>query len=277
MGFKEPAVEFDQQLLMDHLTIGRKEEYLKFSLHIFESLPSTNQTLWELVNQQEQTQPGSVVIAREQSAGRGQWGRQWQSPLGGLYLSLAMGCPQLKATDSYQLTLATAWGIAAQLQKCSIPAQIKWPNDLILDGYKLGGILTETKVNQGQITQAVIGVGINWSNPVPDTGINLQMWQSSRNLDLISCLEMLTSRVLLGIESGMQRLQQEGIGILLSDYLELLANIGDRVYFDNLLATVIGVTQQGELRLKMAAYNTEETATSSEISVPPGTISLGYR
>jgi BirA family biotin operon repressor/biotin-[acetyl-CoA-carboxylase] ligase len=183
---------------------------------------------------------------------------------------------QLKATDSYQLTLATAWGIAAQLQKCSVPAQIKWPNDLVLDGNKLGGILTETKVNQGQITQAVIGVGINWANPVPDTGINLQMWQSSRNLALIPCLEMLTNNVLLGIESGIQCLEQEGIGILLPRYLDLFLNLGDRVHFNHLLATVVGINQQGELRLKIAADHTKETL-GDEIAVRPGTISLGYR
>src|SRR5207237_8433934 len=146
---------------------------------------------------------GSVVIATEQTAGRGQWGRQWVSPSGGLYLSVAYA-PKLEATNSYQLTLATAWGIAAQLQKCGVSVGIKWPNDLVLNGRKLGGILTETKVQKGQITQAVIGVGINWCNLVPETGINLELWQSSQNSRPIPSLEMITSTVLLGIESGLE-------------------------------------------------------------------------
>jgi BirA family biotin operon repressor/biotin-[acetyl-CoA-carboxylase] ligase len=266
------VVEFNRQLLVDSLNREYKHQDIPFSLHIFNSLPSTNQTLWELINQGEKS--GCVVIASQQTAGRGQWGRQWQSSTGGLYLSMAIN-PQLAATSSYQLTLATAWGITAQLRKCGVPVGIKWPNDLVLDGHKLGGILTETKVNQGQITQAVIGVGINWANQVPETGINLQLWQNSQNYQMIHHLEMLTSKVLLGIKSGIECLQVEGISILLSRYLDVLANMGDQVYVNNLLGKVVGVTPEGNLRLRITNYD-PKAAVTPEISVQPGTISLGY-
>ncbi|MBD2625174.1 biotin--[acetyl-CoA-carboxylase] ligase [Trichormus variabilis] len=268
-------MELDQQLVVNALKSEREYTDLPYSLHIFDSLSSTNQTAWDLLTQG--AKPGCVVIATQQTAGRGQWGRQWVSPTGGLYLSVGIS-PKLIAADAYQLTLASAWGIAAQLRKCGVSVGIKWPNDLVLDGRKLGGILTETKVHKEQITQAVIGVGINWSNPVPETGINLEMWQKWQkfpNLRPISCLEMLTSTVLLGIESGLECLSDEGIGILLSRYLDLLTNMGDQVYVNNLLGTVVGVTPQGNLRLRMAAYDTQELITP-EISVEPGTISLGY-
>jgi BirA family biotin operon repressor/biotin-[acetyl-CoA-carboxylase] ligase len=267
------VVEFNRQLLVDSLKAEYKHQDLPFSLHIFNTLSSTNQTLWQLINQGEK--PGCVVIATQQTAGRGQWGRQWQSSTGGLYLSMAL-TPNMEATSSYQLTLASAWGITAKLRKCGIPVGIKWPNDLVLDGRKLGGILTETKVNQGHITQAVIGVGINWANQVPETGINLQLWQNSRNYQMIHHLEMLTSQVLLGIKSGIECLQVEGINILLSRYLDLLTNMGDQVYVNNLLGTVVGVTPQGNLRLKMTTYD-PKAAVTPEIFCQPGTISLGYR
>jgi BirA family biotin operon repressor/biotin-[acetyl-CoA-carboxylase] ligase len=266
-------VGFDQQLLEAALKAGWKYTYLPFSLHIFDTVDSTNQTLWNLLEQGSKSKV--VVIATQQTAGRGQWGRQWLSTTGGLYLSMAIS-PQLAATDAYQLTLAGAWGIAAQLQKCGVGVGIKWPNDLVLDGCKLGGILTETKIQAGQITQAIIGVGINWANSVPETGINLESWQANQNSRPISCLEMLTSTVLLGIESGMECLSQEGISILLSRYLELLTNIGDKVYVNNLSGTIIGVTSQGNLRVSMDFYDTNKLKTS-EIYVEPGTISLGYR
>ncbi|MBW4615496.1 MAG: biotin--[acetyl-CoA-carboxylase] ligase [Desmonostoc vinosum HA7617-LM4] len=265
-------MEFNQQKLEAALKSGRKHKSLAFSVHIFNSLPSTNQTLWNLLNQG--AEQGSVVIATQQTAGRGQWGRQWISPSGGLYLSVAIA-PKIDASDSYQLTLATAWGIASQLRQCGVSVGIKWPNDLVLNGRKLGGILTETRVNNGKITQAVIGVGINWINPVPETGINLESWQTSQHSKPISCLEMLTSTVLLGIESGMECLCQEGISILLSRYLDLLTNMGDRVYVNHLSGTVIGVTPQGNLRVNFKANESNELITS-EISIEPGTISLGY-
>jgi BirA family transcriptional regulator, biotin operon repressor / biotin---[acetyl-CoA-carboxylase] ligase len=274
MGFGSTAVGFNLQNLETALKTGRKYPYLPFSLHFLESVSSTNQTLWEMLNLGASS--GSVVIATLQTAGRGQWGRQWISPVGGLYLSVAIAFDQkIEATDSYQLTFATAWGIASQLRQHNVNVAIKWPNDLVLNGRKLGGILTETKVNKGQITQAVIGVGINWTNPVPETGINLESWQSSQNSRQISCLEMLTATVLLGIESGMECLYQEGINILLSRYLDLLTNMGDRVYVNNLSGIVVGVTPQGNLRVDLETYDTKEIITP-EIYIQPGTISLGY-
>lgn len=264
---------FNRQLLETTLESGHGYPYLPSSLHIFESVPSTNQTLWGLLKQG--ADKNSVVIATQQTAGRGQWGRQWISPTGGLYLSMGI-VPKLEATDSYQLTLASAWGIAAGLRQCGISVGIKWPNDLVLHGRKLGGILTETKVHNGQIIQAVIGVGINWANPVPDTGINLESWQATQATKAIPCLEMLTNTVLLGIKSGIDCLCQEGVSVLLSRYLDLLTNIGDQVYINNLLGTVVGVNSQGKLHVSFETYDPNDIKTP-EIYVEPGTISLGYR
>ncbi|WP_017654833.1 biotin--[acetyl-CoA-carboxylase] ligase [Fortiea contorta] len=264
---------FDQQKLSAALKAGRKYEYLPFSLHIFTSVASTNQTLHSLLEQGAGA--GCVVIATQQTAGRGQWGRQWLSATGGLYLSVAI-TPDLEASNAYQLTLASAWGIAARLQKCGVGVGIKWPNDLVLEGRKLGGILTETKIYQSKITQAVIGVGINWANPVPETGINLVSWQASQNFPPISCLEMLTCEVLLGIESGVQCLFEEGISIILSHYSDLLINIGDQVRINDLSGTIVGVTAEGNLRVNLETDDAKKLITP-EIYVQPGTISLGYR
>lgn len=283
-------MEFNRQKLEAALEPRRKSTYLPFKVHLFETVSSTNQTLWHLLNQGAES--GCVVIASQQTSGRGQWGRQWISSVGGLYLSVAIA-HSLDATNSYQLTLATAWGIAKQLRSCGVPVGIKWPNDLVLvstpvsmtcsmsdlkeNRYKrkLGGILTETKVQQGQITQAVVGVGINWVNPVPETGINLEMWQANKHPKPISSLEMLTSTVLLGIESGMLCLFQEGVNILLSRYTELLTNMGEQVYVNNESGTVVGVTHNGELRVRMETSESKPVRIP-EINLQPGTISLGY-
>lgn len=266
-------MELQQQILETALKLGREYIYLPFTLHLFETVSSTNQVIWNLLDQGAES--GSVVIATQQTAGRGQWGRQWISPKGGLYLSVAIDA-NLEAVKSYQLTLATAWGISEQLQKYGIPVGIKWPNDLVLEERKLGGILTETKVNGGQITQAVIGVGINWVNPVPETGISLELWQASRGCRPISSLSILASVILLGIESGIQCLFVEGVNILLSRYLKLLTNMDERVYVEDVLGTIVGVTDSGDLRVRVLSSEPQLRKTP-EIFLQPGTISLGYR
>ncbi|MEM6400535.1 MAG: biotin--[acetyl-CoA-carboxylase] ligase [Cyanobacteria bacterium P01_D01_bin.116] len=264
----------NKQKLEAVLSVEGKNTDLPFPLHIFESVASTNKTLWELLAQEPSSE--CVVIASEQTAGRGQWGRQWLSQPGGLYLSFGFA-PQLDINLGYQLTLATAWGIAEQLRKYGIDVEIKWPNDLILDGRKLGGILTETKVNAGKITQAVIGVGINWSNQVPSTGINLHSWNYQGNPTQISSLEKLAAVVLLGIRSGIQCLEGEGVNILLSRYTKLLSNMGDKVDVnDDFSGIVVGVTAKGNLHLHTSSGN-NITSIPASIYLQPGTISLGYR
>lgn len=241
-------------------------------IRILESVSSTNQTLWELL--QQGAKSGTVAIATQQTAGRGQWGRQWQSTPGGLYLSMGIDCKS-RIIQPPQLTMATAWGIASQLREYEIPVQLKWPNDLILNGRKLGGILTETKISQQQITQAVIGVGINWNNVVPETGINLQSFLSeSTDPTKVQSLELLAALVIRGIELGLQLCLQGHIKHLLKGYTELLNSLGRPVEIDGNSGTVVGVTPTGELRVQLNSIN--GSGCNREVSLKPGTINLGY-
>ncbi|HEY9668959.1 MAG TPA: biotin--[acetyl-CoA-carboxylase] ligase, partial [Coleofasciculaceae cyanobacterium] len=105
----ETALEEVTEHLSKQDTFQGIEPPQGMSLHLFETLPSTNQTLWELLDRGAMS--GTAVIAAQQTAGRGQWGRQWQSSVGGLYLSFALA-PHLQASNSAQLTLCSAWGIA---------------------------------------------------------------------------------------------------------------------------------------------------------------------
>jgi len=193
------------------------------NIHRFSSLASTNQTLWELL---EQGAPaGTVVVSKKQTAGRGQWGRKWESSLGGLYLSFAIK-PAWEATSSSDLTRATAWGIATTFRTYDIPLQLKHPNDLFLAGRKLGGILTETRIQGGVIIAGAIGVGINWDNPVPEVGINLQSyWQQKSIKPQISDLAMLETIILEGISLGYGQLLTYGLDSFLPSYQDLLIKI----------------------------------------------------
>ena len=207
------TVGFDLATVDRHLstqTFGRP-------LHHFETLASTNTTLWELLAQG--AGPGTAVVATQQTAGRGQWGRTWWSQPGGLYLSVAIA-PHIQANQTQQLTICSAWGMAHILRTYHIPVALKWPNDLFLAGNKLGGILTETAIQHGQVHQAVIGMGLNWQNPVPPEGINLQHGLDRLPQPTIHSLEMLTALALQGLEQGYLRWQASGLEALLPDYVQ---------------------------------------------------------
>ena len=191
-------------------------------LQILPVIPSTNQYLWSLI---EHKQPLPLAaIALQQTAGRGQWGNTWQSSLGGLYLSV--GIETNLSSEYYpHLIMATAWGIAKILRQHQVPVLLKWSNDLILLGKKLGGIKIETRTQQQHLTHAVVGVGINWTNTVPDLGINLQSYYQTQTKAKIVCLEQLTAITIYGILSGYQHYLDVGIEQLRDDYLHLLSNL----------------------------------------------------
>lgn len=264
---KEPIISAIE-LTNSGKILGNCSQILIYS---FECLASTNQTLWELIA--SGVDPGTGVVAAQQTAGRGQWGHQWHSSVGGLYLSLFL-TPHLPATQGLQLTLATAWGIAQTFRAAQIPIQIKWPNDLILNQRKLGGILTETKVQKKIITQAVVGVGINWTNGVPATGINLQSYlETTHPLNMLS-LEEVLKLTLIGLVNGCTNLENQGFQGILPHYLELLTHQGAEVWVNNQRGRVIGVALDGRLRVQLFSRDNQET---SEVLLEPGTISLGYQ
>lgn len=237
-------------------------------LKIYPCVDSTNQIVWNLMT--EGLSLPLVVIAEQQTAGRGQRGHSWLSASGGLYLSLGVA-PLIPATDAPHLTLCSAWGIADALRSHHIPVSLKWLNDFLLKGYKLGGIRIETRIQQQQISRAVIGVGLNWSNPVPSVGINLQSFLSSQNDPSITSLEQLAAITIGGLVKGYDRYLSEGIEEILSDYLTLLSNMNQIITIEGCPARIMGVTTQGELKVQWRS-----PGAVSEACFAPGAISLGY-
>jgi BirA family biotin operon repressor/biotin-[acetyl-CoA-carboxylase] ligase len=233
---------------------------LNFQIRYHDALDSTNSEAWRLIDQGLGTQ-GVVVIAKTQTSGRGQRDREWRSHTGGLYLSVILE-PQIPATAGSQMTIWSAWGIAEALRIVVPNLKIKWLNDLVIENRKLGGILTETRVTSGIMTHAVLGVGINWLNDVPDIGIALADLASN-----LENLESLESLVLSGIARGWDYWQTAGIEAILPKYLQLLSNylvqIGDRS------GTITAITATGDVVVKW--HNNLGTST-----LKAGTISLGY-
>ncbi|MBY5268823.1 biotin--[acetyl-CoA-carboxylase] ligase [Spiribacter salinus] len=132
---------------------GLGPRHAQTAIHVFESLPSTN----EWLGVQSLAGP-TLVTARTQTQGRGRRGRAWASPAGGWYFSV--GVP-LSPDDPVQptVTLQVGLALAEALSSAGFPGiAVKWPNDLVINGAKLGGILVERLP-----TALIVGVGINRS------------------------------------------------------------------------------------------------------------------
>lgn len=129
-------------------------------LHSLARTASTNDVAADLARQG--SPDGTVVVAETQQRGRGRLGRSWYSPSGrGLYLSVALR-PPIDAADAPALTLVAAVAAAEGLRdRTGVAPEIKWPNDLLLGGRKVAGILTELTVEGRKVAHIVVGIGVN--------------------------------------------------------------------------------------------------------------------
>jgi BirA family transcriptional regulator, biotin operon repressor / biotin---[acetyl-CoA-carboxylase] ligase len=105
---------------------------------------------------------GTLVVAEAQLRGRGRMGRLWFSPAGeGIYVSVILR-PRVPPSDAPRLVLMTAVAVAETLlAHAAMPFTIKWPNDILVDGKKIAGILTEMRLDRDRIDYVVIGLGLN--------------------------------------------------------------------------------------------------------------------
>ncbi len=152
MPLTEPAWVNRVRAKTEHLRVAKE-------LFYYPEVNSTNVVARKLVHQD--TTNGTVVISGIQTAGRGRLGREWKSPSGGLWLSIILYPPHEAKDNVSLITIAAAVAVARTIEKSlGIDAEIKWPNDILVEGAKVCGILCE--LLSGPSGWAIIaGIGLN--------------------------------------------------------------------------------------------------------------------
>jgi BirA family biotin operon repressor/biotin-[acetyl-CoA-carboxylase] ligase len=128
-----------------------------FTVDYHDSIPSTNARARDLAAEGAED---VVVLADEQTGGRGRLDREWASPSGGIWLS-ALLRPDVPMAHAPVFTLAAAVAVTRAAREAGVDAGIKWPNDVLVDGRKLVGILTEMEGEADRVSWVVVGMGIN--------------------------------------------------------------------------------------------------------------------
>ncbi len=152
-----------------------------FDVEYHESIPSTNDRARELA---EAGRAESVVLANEQTGGRGRLDREWASPPGGIWMSVLLR-PALPAAHAPILTLAAAVATTRAVRNLGVEAGVKWPNDVLVPGTKsdgqgerkLAGILTEMEGETDEVDWVAIGIGLNanvHASSLPDGSTSLR-------------------------------------------------------------------------------------------------------
>lgn len=216
---------------------------------------------------------GSLVVAETQSAGKGRRGRSWSSPAGtGIFMSLILK-PAMRPEYVSTLTLVAALATAKAIEKEGISPLIKWPNDLVVNGKKVTGILTEMSTELEQIHYIVVGVGINVNMDalpaeISETATSLRI-ESGRSLSRAG----LIVAFLQYFEEDFEKFEKTGdMSLLLEDYNKRLVNRDHTVKILNpsdpekeYTGTALGINERGALLVERNGRT--EMVLSGEVSV----------
>lgn len=148
------------RLITDDIKARLKSQVIGSEVLVFEQTASTSDVVEGMAR--NGAAEGLCVFAETQSRGRGRHGRNWSSPRGkGLWFSVLLR-PTFPAVAVPRLTVAASVAVALSLRRqCQLDARIKWPNDVMIRGKKVAGILTETRGEGDEIKFAVVGIGLN--------------------------------------------------------------------------------------------------------------------
>ena len=151
-------------------------------IRVFKETTSTNDIVERLAS--DGVKEGVVVFAESQTKGRGRLGRKWISPAGkGLWFSVLLR-PQLRPAEATQLTVAAATALARAIQgQTQTAPDIKWPNDLLLGGRKIAGILTEMSAEVDRVKHVIVGIGVDVNQTASDFPADVRNVATSLKLE----------------------------------------------------------------------------------------------
>jgi BirA family biotin operon repressor/biotin-[acetyl-CoA-carboxylase] ligase len=142
----------------DLIQYGLKTKWLGKDLRCHRAVSSTNEVARSMARD---CQNGTVILAEVQTQGRGRLCRSWDSPPGGIWMSLVLK-PQMPLAQVFRLNMAASLAVSRSIQAlCGLEAGIKWPNDLLIDERKICGILMDVSAEVDRLEYAVVGLGIN--------------------------------------------------------------------------------------------------------------------
>ncbi len=199
-------------------------------LHYYESIDSTNEEAFRLGVQG--APEGTVLIAERQSAGKGRMQRVWYSPAGAnIYTSIILR-PTFETSRAPQISIAAGVAVAETINRyCPGKAWLKWPNDVLIDGKKVCGILAQMKMSVNAIDFIVVGIGMNVNLSHQEFPLDIQEIATSLAVETgreISRLELIIS-LYENLAKWYRQLAQNGFDPIKEKWLSLSSMIGKTV------------------------------------------------
>ncbi|MCR5666658.1 MAG: biotin--[acetyl-CoA-carboxylase] ligase [Eubacterium sp.] len=247
----------------------RATKWLATEYHYYESIDSTNTVAKKLA--EEGAPHGTVVVAGTQTGGKGRRGRVWETPAGTSISMTYVLKPDMMPGNASMLTLVMAMAVVRAIESLTqLHPKIKWPNDIVMNGKKICGILTEMSAQMDYINHIVVGTGINVLNEsFPQeleekaTSIYLESGEAVQRAQLIEAINEQFEHYYE------QFMETQDMSRLDKEYNTLLVNLGGQVRVEGgkepYVGNSRGISERGELIVD--TWEARRLVSSGEVSV----------
>ncbi|MGH7978079.1 MAG: biotin--[acetyl-CoA-carboxylase] ligase [Limisphaerales bacterium] len=222
--------EPDVLLADDLLARLGKGRVIGREIHVFEQTTSTNDVVEKLAR--DGVGEGVVVFAESQTRGRGRLGRKWASPARkGLWFSILLR-PRLRPQEATQLTVASSTALRRAIySQTHLPIEIKWPNDILIGGKKVGGILTEMSAELDRVRHVILGIGIDVNQEAHEFPTEIRKIATSLKIERGEALSRgaLASAVLRELDTDYSRISAGRFSDVAAEWMDHCATIGRNV------------------------------------------------
>lgn len=248
-------LEQSNKLSENEIYLGLETEEIGRSVYFFESVTSTQKVAKEYA--MNGAKHGTLIVADEQTEGRGRMVRKWYSPKGtGIWASFILR-PDIQIQHAPQLTLLSAVAVVQAIKKVThITPEIKWPNDILISGRKVCGILTELQAEEDRIQSVILGIGINVNQDKNDFSAEIIKKATSLKIELGKTVNRssLIQSLCYYIEQLLHLYISEGFTPIKSLWETYAVSIGKRISARTVKGTfdgvALGINNEGVLLLK---------------------------
>ena len=256
LGYR--LVDDTEKLLPWEIIRDLKTKNIGKRVYYFEELDSTQNFAQQIAANKKEN--GTIVIAEKQTSGRGRLDRKWTSPKGGIWFSLIIH-PKFDVSSSTLIPILSAVALSKSIKKIlGVETEVKWPNDIILNGKKVAGILVDASVQANNIDYLILGIGINFDI---DTKKLEKRLSKTPNFYGVNSLrvnnnktppKILLKELLFQFEKNLSSLDKGEKAKIVKEWTKKAAGIGRKITINTSSGKISGISQgidtDGALKIK---------------------------
>ena len=256
LGYR--LVDDTEKLLPWEITTNLKTKVIGKRVHYFEEIDSTQNFAQQIALDKKEN--GAIIIAEKQTSGRGRLDRKWATPKGGISFSLIIH-PKFDVSSSTLIPILSAVALSKSIKSIlGIETQVKWPNDITMNGKKVAGILVDASFQANSIDYLILGVGINFDIDVKKLEKKLSKTpnfygvNSLRKKDDKTPPKLLLKEFLLQLEKNLSQLDNGEKTKIIREWMKKASGIGKKITINTENGKISGISQgidnDGALKLK---------------------------